>query len=90
MLYVFKDNRNSSSRKETKNCSEAALSCLERTEGSIIFDIRRDIKIFVVLEARLELARSCPRKILSLVCLPIPPFEQEGKNVRVGQNNIFF
>ena len=36
MLYVFKDNRNSSSRKETKNRSEASLSCLERTEGSII------------------------------------------------------
>lgn len=28
-----------------------------------------------VLEARLELARSYLRKILSLVCLPIPPLE---------------
>ena len=36
-----------------------------------------------VLEARLELARSCPRKILSLVCLPIPPLERG-----VGEFNI--
>lgn len=39
--------------------------------------------MFVVLEARLELARSCPRKILSLVCLPIPPFEQ--KKVKMSE-----
>lgn len=28
-----------------------------------------------MLPARLELARPCERKILSLVCLPIPPWE---------------
>ena len=35
----------------------------------------------MVLEARLELARGYPRKILSLVCLPIPPLELKTINL---------
>lgn len=39
----------------------------------------------MVLEARLELARGYPRKILSLVCLPIPPLEQDCRPAMRGK-----
>ncbi len=35
--------------------------------------------IFLVLKAGLEPARSCPRRILSPVRLPIPPLQQKMK-----------
>ena len=69
-------------------CQRIRPTCLPFTDGlkekprAASFEAARGFKWCMVPEARIELARHCWHKILSLACLPIPPPGQGSEMIQ--------